>query len=206
MIIIHLIFTIGSFASLFGLFFLIRPRGEPLTSLQSMLLGVGICFMIAAITFQVWGYRKRKPKSMKKESQIRSYMYNWIFRGGKVAILSNDMSWVRDDEMRELLRSKANNNELYLCLPREISLSRELEQEGAKIHTYPELQYVPKSRFTIRNIGRTDEQVAVGRKYGETHVIEEFSMGEHPIFSVADDLINVIIKFDEWKRQQRRER
>ena len=205
MILVRLIITAGSLASLFGLVFLLQPHGETLTTLQSWLLGVGVCLVIAVFGLQIWDYFRKRPKSMTRESQIRDYMYKWISRGGRVAILSNDMSWVRDEEMKELLRSKAHNDELSLCLPKEIELSQELEQEGAQVHTYPELKYIPLSRFTIRNRGRMDAQVAVGRRYGETHVIEEYSLGGHPIFSVADDLVNIIIKFDEWKQQQGRE-
>ena len=201
MIIIQLLFTLGSFASLFGLIFLLRPLGEPLTPLQGLLLGIGICALFAAVGIQIWHYLKTKPKSMTKESQIRDFMYKWITRGGRVAILSNDMSWVNDDEMKDLLRSKAHRDELCLCLPKEISLSYELKSEGAQVYTYPELGYVPQSRFTIINKGRMDAQVAVGRRCGEKHVIEQFPLGGHPIFSVADDLVNIIIKFYEFKRQ-----
>ncbi|MBA7716071.1 hypothetical protein ES703_125132 [subsurface metagenome] len=129
-------------------------------------------------------------------------MYKWISGGGRVEILSHDMSWVSDEEMKELLRSKARKDELCLCLPKEIPLSEELKKEGAQIYTYSELKYVPQSRFTIINSGRMDSQVAVGRRSGEKHVIEEFSIGKHPIFSVANDLVNLIIQFDQWKRQQ----
>ncbi len=201
MMIIQLLVTLGSFASLLALVFQLRPPGEPLTPLQGLLLGIGICALVAVIGLQIWYYLKTKPKSMTKESQIRDFMYKWISRGGKAAILSNDMSWVSDEEMKELLRSKAHRNELCLCLPKEIPLSQELESEGAQVYTYPELKYVPQSRFTIINKGRMDAQVAVGRRYGEKHVIEQFSLGEYPIFSVADDLVNIIIKFCEFKRQ-----
>lgn len=202
MIIIQLSVTVVSFASLFGLVLLFRPPEEPITALQGLLFGVAICLLFATIGLQIWYYFKTKPKSMAKESQIRDYMYKWISQGGRVAILSHDMSWVRDKEMKDLLRNKARDNELCLCLPVGIELSQELEGEGAEVHTYPELQYVPQSRFTIINKGRMDAQVAVGRRYGERHMIEKFSVGEHPIFSVADDLVNLIIQFDRWKRQE----
>ncbi|MCK4368330.1 MAG: hypothetical protein KAV68_01485 [Dehalococcoidales bacterium] len=202
MIIIQLVITVCSFASLFGLIFILRPLGEPLTALQGGLLGFGICLLIAVIILQILNYFKTKPKSMVKESQIRDYIYKWISRGGRVAILSHDMSWVRDEDMKKLLRSKADCNELDLCIPREIALSKELQREGAQVHTFSELQYVPESRFTIINRGRMDAQVAVGRRIKGKHMIEEFSMGEHPIFSVANDLVNLIIHFDQWKLQQ----
>ncbi|MCI0562065.1 MAG: hypothetical protein MN733_26555, partial [Nitrososphaera sp.] len=83
-------------------------------------------------------------------------------------------------------------NELTICLPDRIALADELEREGARVCLYPRLGYTPQSRFTIINKDRMDSQVAVGRRIRDKHVIEEFSLGEHPVFSVANDLVEVI--------------
>jgi hypothetical protein len=133
---------------------------------------------------------------MKKGPKIQKYMYNWIENGGKVAILSNDMSWVVNDNMKNMLHVKARNNELDLYLPKEIPLSRELKESGAIVHTFQEIEYIPESRFTIINRGRMDAQVAVGRSKGQIHTIEEFSQGQHPVFHIANDLINILSKFN----------
>jgi hypothetical protein len=198
--IVRILTIIGSFASLFGLFFMIRPPGQSLTALQGILLGVAICLLIAAIILEIRDFYRKKPLFLSDESQIRDYMYKWISRGGRVAIFSHDMSWVRDEEMKELLRSKARRNELCICLPKKIPLAEELEREGTQICVYPELRYTPQSRFTIINKGRMDAQVAIGRRFGNRHMIQEFSVGQHPVFSIANDLTEIIIQFNHWKK------
>jgi len=201
-IILQVVFVIGSFASMIGALFATRTSGEPWTSLQSGLVGAAVILLIIALFMLITTYMRKKPKSMPIGSKINEYMYNWIDRGGVVAILSRNMSWVDNERIRDLLRLKAKSNELLLCLPHEIKLSQELGQLGAKVYTFSELQYTPQSRFTIINKDRMDAQVAVGLSRGPRHSIEEVSQGEHPIFSIADDLINLIIEFNKFKNQQ----
>jgi hypothetical protein len=81
------------------------------------------------------------------------------------------MSWAEDEEMKELLRSKAQRDELYLFLPNKKLISDELEQRGAKVNIYPELEYIPQSRFTIINKDRMDAEVAGWDCGAETGVI-----------------------------------
>lgn len=204
--IVRLVSMVGSFASLIALIFMIRPSGQPFTFTQGILLGFALLIGVVAIVSEGIAAYKRKPKSLKARSQIRDYMYRWITRGGRVAIFSRDLSWVQDEEMRELLRRKAKRNELCVCLPNEIPLVRELATEGAEVHTYPELEYVPESRFTIINHGRSDAQVAVGGTFKERHVIREFSVGEHPFFSVANDLVEVVARFSQWRESNKENR
>src|SRR5207249_10642646 len=123
-----------------------------------------------------------------------------ISRGGRVAIFSRDMSWVQDDEMRTLLGAKAHKNELHICLPQRIPLCDDLERQGAHIHVYPQLNYTPLSRFTIINKSRSDAHLAVGRAIEGKHLIEEFSLGEHPAFFIADDLIEVVMRLGQTVR------
>jgi hypothetical protein len=123
-------------------------------------------------------------------------MFQWISRGERVAIFSRDMSWVDDDQMRELLRTKARRHELILCTPRAIELSGELSQLGAEVHNYQELDYTPTARFTIINVGQHDSQVAIGRKIGGIHTIQEATSGHDPLFAVADDLLSIVSRLD----------
>lgn len=203
--ILRILPMLGSFASLAGLIVMIRPAGQPFTVWQGIVLGVAICLFAGAITLEIRSSLRSKPLSLADETQIRDYMYRWISRGGRVAIFSRDMSWVRDEEMKEMLLSKAHRNELCICLPHKIPLVEELAGEGAEVCVYPELEYVPKSRFTIINRERADAQVAVGRRSEGKHVIQEFAVGDHPFSSVANDLVEVIVRFDHWKRSEREE-
>jgi len=202
MLFFQLLSIIGSFSSLIGLVFLLRPSGQVLNLWQIGLFAVGLLLLIIAIILLIQNYLKKRPRSMPIGPKVNEYMYKWIKQGGKVAILTRDMSWVDNDKMKELLRSKAHHSELCLCLPNEIALSQELKQLGAQVHTFSELNYVPESRFTIVNKDRMDAQLAVGRSHEQKHLIEECSLGEHPVFSIANDLVNFIIKFDQWKCEQ----
>lgn len=191
--------TIGSYASLVGLLLVIRPPDKPLNFWHWMFLGIGTILFIIALVSQVRDVLKDKTILLSTQKQIRDYMYQWISRAGVAAIFTRDMSWVQDEEMRTLLRSKARRDELCLCLPQRIALSDELEKEGARVSIYPELNYTPQSRFTLINKGRMDAEVAVGRGFKDKHLIEEFSVGGHPAFFIADDLIEIISRFNEWK-------
>ncbi len=187
-------------AALCGVLLMIRPPQEPFDIPTGVLLGTTICFLVVAIILEIVSYCRTKPLLLADDGQIRDYMYKWISRGGKVVIFSNDMSWVRDDEMKELLRSKASRDELCICLPNTTSLADQLECEGAEVCVYPELRYVPESRFTIINKGRMDARVAVGRRIKSKHMIEEFSAGDHPFYWVANDLTEIVRQFSHWKK------
>ncbi len=200
MIAVQVLATIGSLASLIGAVFAVRPPGQPLSTTHQVLIGLGIILTTVALYSQAKGFWANRPIRLATDAQIRDYMYRWISRGGRVAIFSRDMSWVRDDDMKNLLKEKSRKNELDLCLPNRIGLSDELEREGAHIHVYPQLNYTPQSRFTIINKGRMDAQVAVGRRIGEQHVIEEFSVGQHPTFFIADDLVEIVMRLSQSSR------
>src|SRR5260370_30495881 len=120
-------------------------------------------------------------------------MVNWISNGGRVVISSRDMTWAHNDpQMHDMLLTKARAGELTLCLPDAIPLSNQLQDAGANIVLYPRLNYVPEARFTIIRYGHMDAKVAVGRMLAAGHAIEELGVGEHPVFAVATDLIQVL--------------
>ena len=124
------------------------------------------------------------------KSGIRNYMFQWIQNGGRVAVWTRDMSWVDDDEMKRMLREKAESKELIICLQREIDNSAYLERYGADVATYGEA-YSPASIFTIVNFERAGSRVAVGRRMGNFHIIQEYSADEHPAFHMAYDLVRL---------------
>lgn len=199
---VQVVTVVGSFASIMGVVFLMRTPDEPWTLLQAGLLAAASLLLVIAVVLIVRNYLETRPKSMPIGSKVSEYMYDWIDQGGAVAILTRDMSWVNNKRLKDLLRTKAQRGELFLCLPNEIELSRELSQLGAKVYTFSELQYTTKSRFTIINKDRMDAQLAVGLSRRQRHFIEEFSQGEHPVFTIADDLINLIISFNKFKNNK----
>ena len=125
------------------------------------------------------------------EIGIRSYLMRWIKNGGRVAIWTRDMSWAEDAEMNEMLRSKAQSRELIICLPDDTETTENLRNHGADVIAYGSWDS-PLTSFTIANYGRAGSRVAVGRRKGNLHVIQEFSAEEHSAFDMARDLVTLV--------------
>ena len=120
-------------------------------------------------------------------------MYKWIKSSGRTVIFTRDLSWVVDNEMKLMLKNKASEKELIICMPERNKRVIDLEASGAIIIEYGDLDYIPKSRFTITNFDRNDSRIAVGKSVGTNkHMIEEFASGGHPYFYVATDLVNIL--------------
>ena len=184
---------LGTVASITGLFFSLKNPDKQLNGWHWTLIILSIGLFILTMIFMIQDFYLNRPKLCKNEREIRDYMYRWISNGGRVVIFTRDMSWVSDQEMIDMLNNKARRNELSICLPNKIPFVNDLEKEGASIIEYPNLNYTPRSRFTIINDGRNDAKVAVGKRVAENkHIIEEFSIGEHPYFNVANDLIRIL--------------
>jgi hypothetical protein len=185
---------LGTALTVVGLIYTLRPANTSFSAWQIILSTLAVICVLVLITWDVVAYWKARPQTFDSDqNKINNYMYRWISNSGRVAIFTRDMTWAQhDDRIRKLLLSKAQRRELTICLPESIPLTDELKDEGASIFTYAGLGHVPESRFTIVNYGRADQRVAVGRDVRGQHVIEEFSAGEHPVFSVADDLVQII--------------
>lgn len=190
--------TFGSFAVL--AIQMSRPEAEiaPIQIVLITLAAIGCLFTLA---FEIIDHRKRTPKAMASDKDIRNYMFTWIGDGGRVAILSRRLGWVDDDEMRAMLLKKAERGELTLVIPKPVSLSSELGEAGAEIIYYGESGYTIRSRFTIIHRERTDTAVAIGRKGKDgKHLVREFKTSdEEPAFWLAEDLIEILRRFNPSK-------
>jgi hypothetical protein len=105
------------------------------------------------------------------------------------------MSWAQEQPIRGLLLNKAESNELTVFVEHSIPLTDELDGKGARIIQYGVLGHVPRSRFTIVGFDREGARVAIGGRVGDAHVIQKFSNGHHPCFSLAEDLVKILIGF-----------
>jgi hypothetical protein len=195
--------VLGTYASLVSTVWTIRDPGRPVSSFHLGLVGLATLLLLVAFGNEVRAYVHRRPRLLRGAVAIRDYMYRWISHDGRVAIFSRDLSWVRDQAMRDLLLSKARRDELSIFVPRRIPLTEELEGAGAKICDYPDLDYTPQARFTIIRRGRQDPAVAVGRTIGGRHRIDEFSVGEHPVFFVANDLVEIVERLSDARHGPR---
>lgn len=184
-------------ASVIGVFYTIGAASAELSLFYGFLIALSVVLYVALFVLDIWDYWKNRIRSYKDESEIREYLWNWISKGGQVAIFTHDMSWASNEDIKKMLFNKAKMSELTIILPKQTALTRDLETSGANIFSYDSLDYVPQSRFTIIHKDRFDAQVAIGRKdkLNGKHVIEEFALGEHPVFAVANDLVEILKRF-----------
>lgn len=167
----------------------LTPATASIISIVAVLLLVLYGFLVF---FEVFTLEGKRIYQESDTDGIRNYMLHWISYGGRVAIWTRDMSWAKDEESKGLLRLKAKNKELIICLPTHTDFSKELEGIGAEIYVYgEELLAEPAARFTIAYYGRDGSKVAIGRANADKHVIEEFSSGAHPAFHLAHELVQI---------------
>jgi hypothetical protein len=191
-----LVATVGALGSFVALLVQLKAPSEPFSAGQVALIVIAIGLLVVAMVLDVQEYFSSRPIRYKsgpdQQRKIRDYLFRWISNGGTVAVFSNNLGWVDDDAMREMLYRKAQRSELILILPKSIPLSDDLKDRGAEVVTYPSINYVIRSRFTIVNFNRIDTAVAIGRMISRDHVIEEFNAGSHPAFFLAQDLVEIL--------------
>lgn len=189
-----LISMAGSMASLVGVITsLYIPSQQPWSLTAKGFTALCILCVVWFLIAEIKTRRNRTVYGRGDRDGIKRYMHEWVRDGGRVAVWTRDMSWVDDRSTRALLLDKAAKGELILCLPQQTKLSRELEGAGAEVCAYgAELLESPASRFTIAFVGRDGSRVAIGRGDGGMHVIDEFSMGNHPAYYLAADLVELV--------------
>jgi hypothetical protein len=183
---------LASVASIVGLYFTVYPIDHPRPWWHWALIGFAVTLSLFLVARQIIDYLRSAPKTYRNAARINRYMRRWVSAGGRVVILSRDMSWAGDATTTTVLRRKPENHELTIFVEKEIPLTDDLKRRGAQIYTYQRLGHVPRSRFTIVDYGREGARVAVGARLGGRHVIEEFESGSHPFFAVAEDLIKFL--------------
>jgi len=190
-LLIRLISSIGAGVTLVGFAVSLKEPLPPWAWICIALLLIGIALVVI---FDIHATIRARGRAFEQNSPaIADYLVGWLRSGGRAAILSRDMSWAQDNPAVEpLLTAKASMGELVLCVARETPFIAKLREAGADVHVYVSAGWVPQSRFTIINHGRADAKVAVGSLVGAKHVIQEFSAGSHPYFSVANDLFELV--------------
>jgi hypothetical protein len=184
---------ISSLASVVSLILTIATMKMSLPLLYTVIIAGLVIFFFVSLFLDYRDFSRQKPRTFKPESyEIKNYLLNWISKGGHAVVFTRDMSWANDDRIKNMLLTKARNSELSVILPKQMALTEELERSGAQIISYESLNYTPQSRFTLINKGRMDSQVAFGRRIKDQHVIEEFANGEHPVFALANDLVEIL--------------
>lgn len=188
-----LVALVASFASMAGLLVAFLPSLRDLPSWAVALLVLAVVAFVVLVVLEFTDRRGRRIYSKDDTQGIKRYMHSWIEHGGRVAIWTRDMSWAQNPETHGVLTKKARRGELILCVPEINALARDLFEAGAEVCAYGAgLLEAPASRFTIIFFGRDGSRVAIGRAEGDTHVIDEFSAGDHPAFHLAADLVTLV--------------
>lgn len=182
------IFTswVATLTSVVGFAWTVWPKA--LEPWQLVVVTLTCILFSASMLFDLKEHLRRRPKRFRKQEAIVAYMKKWLSVESRAVVFSRDLSWV-DADVKQLLLRKAARDELTICVPTPNALALELQGAGATIVAYTKLKYVPKSRFTIVNDGRSDARVAIGKQVSGVHVVEEFEQGEHPVVDVIQDLV-----------------
>jgi len=182
--------NISSIASIIAFIFLFI--NEEKSSISIIHYVFFITFIVAVVLMLVQAYLNRS-RSYKDEKEISQYMQKWVSKIGRTVIFTRDMSWANTSDIKAKLLEKSTSHELIICMPNKTKLAIELENAGAEVIEYKNINYTPKSRFTIIHYGRNDSKLAIGRtnQKGE-HEISEFENGAHTQFHLAEDLVNIL--------------
>lgn len=189
--------SITTFATLIALVYSLKGSSKDFTRPQQFLLFAAVIVLSIDIilTFRDFrGRTERRYRAGKRQtSRVRDFMYDWLRTGGRATVFSRDLSWIRSDDtsIRELMKQKAEQDELTVVVPKSTALTRELQNCGATIVTYEDLDYVIQSRFTLVGAGRPGARVAIGHAASGAHVIEVVD-ANHPAFYLAVDLVEVM--------------
>lgn len=159
----RLIQLAAAVGSIFALLLMLVPEGHDWSAWQLVFLLASIALPIWLAASEIRMYFQSKPRIFENEAEIRNYLHEWIGTNRRAAIFTHDHSWVKDEDMKSMLRDKARNNELQMFMPKSTDFSRELEECGA-ITVYYGDENVLKTRFTIVNVGSTDAKVAIGHE------------------------------------------
>lgn len=198
-----LLVQLGQYVGLVSLYLSIIPISEtdPLSARpwwHYVLAAIYTAATIYVAYCEIFEYLETRTKEFTNVKKINDYMKSWILKGSRVAIFSRDLSWAQQDEpeIQEILLKKARRRELYVFVEHETEFTNTLKSEGAEIRTYGPLQHIPRSRFTIIDFEQAGARVAIGQKRNNKHVIQEFQEGFHPCFSVAEDLVKVLLAYN----------
>jgi hypothetical protein len=186
----NLLTALGSYASLGGLYFTVRPKTLPYTTFEDFLILASLILISIHIGFEVYRLFKRAPINLKTERSIEVYMRRWVKLAGRTSILARDMSWV-EEEMENILNELASHNNLTIFMESENDLAVRLRGRGAEVLYYKRLKFLPFTRFAMTNEGRGDARVAIGFKGHAGLGVHEYTTG-HPVFHLCSDIIQLL--------------
>ena len=145
--------SLASYASLLGLTYTIWPISRPASWPQLTLFAIASVMLLFVIVHEIHDFVTCGPWFFTDQRKINDYMYEWISRGGRVAIFSRDLSWAGEQPIRDLLFEKASRDELCVCLPRKIPVAEALDRAGARSASIPNLTTYPNRDSLLSIVG-----------------------------------------------------
>jgi hypothetical protein len=165
------------------------PVSKEAAHLLVFLSGVFVVILVFAEFHDYW---KNKPHSFKHERDTYPFMCNVVSNASPI-IFSVRMSYAVREDVREVLRQRASEGDLTICLPRMVPFAQELKNLGATIYIYADEDFTPQSRFTIVRHDRGDAQMFYGHEVNGKFIIQHFrAADQEPAYFLARDLINIV--------------
>lgn len=161
-----------------------------------LLIIVLVGALVMALVDVVFWFRS-KPKRYKSEAAINQYMISLFQRGGSASIFANNLSWVTTEVLScvgKLARDRKKVIKVYV--PKQNSVTEQLQKVGVQVKTYPGLNYVPEARFTLVNPTEPGSSIlAIGKGTLPNFYIDEYyDQTQARIISMARDLFNILEK------------
>ncbi len=147
-----------------------------------------ILFLLFVVSKYRFHFMKIAVFGVEDKEGIEKWLVKFCKEGGRTAIMTRDMSWANGEDAQSALLEKSTRGELNIYAPTKTTLLTKFTDAGAHLTEYGS-SFIPESRFTIIDFGTSSARLAVGRRSGDLHIIEVFSAADHPVFSVAKDLL-----------------
>lgn len=187
---LRLVQTLGSGIGVAA--FLLTPNVGLVTASRIALWSLVVLTASVAVADVSTWIAKRPRRYAPGDDAITRYLGKWLGSGGRAAIFSRDMSWAGDNEVGAILRTKARQQELIVCVARPSTITEQLRNVGADIHAYDALGYEPKARFTIIDHNKADARVAIGFVEAGRHTIREYTSDDRAVLALATDLVEIV--------------
>ncbi len=136
------------------------------------------------IWIQIYSFYKSKCNFSVHNSKekVNKYLFNWLNKGSRTVIFTRDLTWANESgDILNILKRKANNKELIICLYHSTSITDQLKELGAEIYVHNLSESQLKSRFTIIDYGKSNPKITVGtRNSNGQFVNERYDMNSNP--------------------------
>lgn len=189
----RIIANFAAFCSILGLYFSVSPISVEKSLIEQSILIASAIFITYVLVVDICAAIRENRKQYPKQNDINEYMKKWVGQQGRTVILTRDMSWSNTKDVQQILKAKAQSNELTILIETKTELTKELEEFGGNIVEYGRHGFVPRTRLTVCDYERHGSRIAVATKKSGKHIISELDEDNEPAFSLAHDLVRILL-------------